>query len=128
MKRIINDLKYIESTEDVTIDEIVDDFMEGEFFIEDWNDGDYDVNVEDFDYFFENYELTEEESNEVCKKIYEAVEKRVEETKKEEEGLLKDRKSILALIEDLYDDCDEPMFRFLSSEEILDLIIENGRK
>ena len=51
-----------------------------------------------------------------------------EEAKKEEEGLLKDRKSILALIEDLYDDCDEPMFRFLSSEEVLDLIIENGRK
>lgn len=126
MKRIINDLKYIKSKEDVTIDEIVDDFMEGEFFIEDWNDGNYDV--EDFDHFFEDYELTEEEFDEVCKKIYEAAEKRVEETKKEEEGLLKDRKSILALIRDLYDDCDEPIFRFLSSEEILDLIIENGRK
>lgn len=123
MKRIIN---YIESTEDVTIDEIVDDFMEGEFFIEDWNDGDYDV--EDFDNFFEDYELTEAEYKEVCDKIYEAAKKKVEETKKEEEGLLKDRKSILALIRDLYDDCDEPIFRFLSSEEILDLIIENGRK
>ena len=128
MKKIINDFKYTESTEDVTIDEIVDDFMEGEFFIEDWNDGDYDVNVEDFDYFFENYELTEEESNEVCKKIYEAAKKKVEEAKKEEEGLLKDRKSILVLIGDLCDDCGEPMFRFLSSEEVLDLIIENGRK
>lgn len=126
MKKIINNVKYVESTEDVTIDEIVEDFMNNEFFIEDWNDGDYDV--EDFDNFFEDYELTKEEFDEVCKKIYEAAEKRVEETKKEEEGLLKDRKSILALIRDLYDDCDEPIFRFLSSEEILDLIIENGKK
>lgn len=125
MKKIVNE--YVESVKDVTADEIARDFMRSEFFPEDWESDDFDF--DDYAYFFEDYELTGEECKEVWSKICELADEEVKRCKEEEKSYLKDRRSIIRLLDDwISEDYDTSTFRLLSVEEILDLIIENGNK
>ena len=127
MKKIVQKYKFEESTENVTADEIARDFMNREFFPEDWESDDFDF--DDYAYFFEDYELTDEEYKEVYNRICELADEAVKEARKEEESYLKDRESILRVLNDwVSDDYDFNTFKLLSLEEILDLIIENGNK
>lgn len=127
MKKKVENIKYEKYMEDVTAAEIARDFMRSEFFPEDWESDDF--NFDDYAYFFEDYELTDEECKEVWSRICELADEEVKRCKKLEKNYLKDRASIYRVIEDwVYDDYDTDTFKLLSVEEILDLIIENGNK
>lgn len=123
-KEIITTSKYV----DISDADIVQDFMENEFYIGDW----YDDFIDDC-YFWDDYEdLTEEDKERISKLIKVRVDKEIKKYKDEEKNLLKDRKSILRFLCDCgeYEDDLAPgeVGYSLSGEEILDLILENGRK
>ena len=111
--------EYVE----VSDEDIVKDFME-EF----WDDWEPDDTIDNYEYFWDDYEdLTEEDKERIFSLIKIEVNKRLEEKKQEEVNLLKDRKNILDFLDDvLY--YYSYSFEYLSNEEILDLIIENGNK
>ena len=112
---------------DISEDEIVNDYFDNAF-IPDEFDEEYLYE----DYFWEDYQLTDEEKKKVIKKIIEKAKEELEKTKKEQREIFKDRKSILKFLSDFrYEFYDSPIcesFYMLDDEEILDLIIENGKK
>ena len=118
---------------DISEDEIVNDYFDNEFILDEF-DEEY-LNSDDFlheDYFWEEYQLTDEEKKKIIEKIIERAKEELEKTKKEQREIFKNRKSILNLISDFrYEFYDSPIcesFYLLDDEEILDLIIENGKK
>jgi len=124
-KEIITTTDYVY----VSDADIVQDFMENEFYVVDW-ESKYDV--DDYDYFWEDFELTDEDKIRIFKLIEVEAEKKIENYKEQEKQLLKDRGTILDFIykcirEYSYPEPGEVGY-LLSDMEILDLILENGRK
>jgi len=124
-KEIITTSEYV----NVSDADIVQDFMENEFNVDEW-DCEHDVN--DYDFFWEDFELTDEDKERIFELIKVEAKKEIENYKEQEKQLLKDRKAILDFIynyihEYSYPECGDIGY-LLSSEEILDLILENGRK
>ena len=117
---------------DVSDNDIVDDFMINEFLIDDWiSDNEFWADaIKDYDYFWEDYDLTEEDKERISELIKIEVKKEVEKGKEEEKNLLKDRENILEFITDSINEypVEGEIGYLLSSEEILDTILENGRK
>ena len=86
---------------DISEDEIVNDYFDNEFILDEF-DEEY-LNSDDFlheDYFWEEYQLTDEEKKKIIEKIIERAKEELEKTKKEQREIFKNRKSILNLISD----------------------------
>jgi hypothetical protein len=121
---------------DVSEDEIVKDYFDSEFIVSDFDEDYLEYLNSDYflheDYFWEDYQLTDEEKKKVVEKIIERSKEEFEKIKKEQRNVFKDRESILAFINDFrhefYDTSICESFDLLDDEEILDLIIENGKK
>lgn len=118
--------KWITSIEDIAIEEAVNEFFDGDWEPRSWEDTEscIDSYIEDFS------EISDKEEDLLRAEIKKEFDKRVNNLCQEESGLLKDRKSILNWIENLYDNWpDEGEIGYmLSKEEILDLILQNGNK
>jgi len=122
--------EYVEVTEDVTMDELVNNFVQHEFNIKEWAEKepwdreDFDAN---FDYFWEDYDISEDEKEEAFELIKKTCQKIVDKEKQNQiKRCWKDRDNIVYNIEQssIYTD-DECI---LSPEEIVDIIIKNGNK
>jgi hypothetical protein len=112
---------------DVSDEDIVNDFMEDAFTIYEWLVDDF--TIDDYEYFWEDYELTAEDKERLFSKIQIKAKEEIEKVKKDEKNLLKDRESILTFISSSIEDSySEQVGYALSAEEILDTILENGRK
>lgn len=116
------------SIEEISIEEAVKDFCE-EYTELDINDFDSELN-----YFIEDNikEISPEERDSLKEEIKKKLIKRKEEFIVKEKSKLKNRTYILEWIDYniKYDDCLEEgdIGYYLSAKEILDLIIENGKK
>jgi len=122
-KEFITKEKYV----DVSDADIVRDFMENEFYVGDWDCGSYIY----YDPFWKDYELTDEDKKRISELIKVEIKKEIENYREQEKQLLKDRKSILYFLSshiESYDIDPGKVGYMLSDEEILDLILENGRK
>ena len=113
---------------DVSDEDVVNDFMEDAFTIYEWLVDDF--TIDDYEYFWEDYELTAEDKERLFSKIQIKAKEEIEKVKKDEKNLLKDRESILTFINCSIEDSDYSgqVGYALSAEEILDTILENGRK
>ena len=118
------------SIEEISIEEAVKNFCEShELATLDINDFDLELN-----YFIEDNikEISSEEKATLKEEIKKFMTKQKEEAVDEEKYKLKDRESILEWIS--YYICDDDYLErgnvgyYLSAREILDLIIENGKK
>lgn len=118
--------EYVEVTENVTMDEIVNDFIQHEFNIKEWIGGE-PWEKEDFDYFWEDYDISESEKEEIFELIKKVCQDIINKEKQNQiKRYWKNRAEIVYNMERycLYvdDEC------ILSPEEIVDIIIENGNK
>ena len=118
--------KWVTSVEDVTMEEAVNEFFDGDWDPKNWEDTEeyIDPYIEDFQ------EISDKEADNLKAEIKREFDKRVNEIRQEEINRLKDRKSILNWIEFFIDgvfDVGEVGF-MLSKEEILDLILKNSNK
>ena len=121
--------EYVEVTEDVTMDELVNNFVQNEFNVKEWAEGepwdkeDFDAN---FDYFWEYYDISEDEKEEAFELIKKVCQNIVDKEKQNQiNRYWKNRDKIINNIEqsNIYtDEC------ILSPEEIVDIIIKNGNK
>ena len=117
------------SIEEISIEEAVKDFCKE--YCGDIDSEDFDS---EFDYFIEVdiKEISPEERDSLKEEIKKKLIKRKEEFIVQEKSKLKNRTSILEWIDYniKYDDCLEEgdVGYYLSAKEILDLIIENGKK
>ncbi len=118
--------KYISSIEDISMEEAVDEFFDGDWDPRSWEDTESCINS----YIEEFQEISDKEENLLRLEIEKEFNKKVSEVKKEETDQLKDRKSILEWIENSCDDWPDEgdVGYMLSKEEILDLILQNGNK
>lgn len=118
--------KWTSSIEEITIEEAVNEFFDGDWDPRSWEDTEQciDSYIEEFD------EITDEEENLLRQGIKKEFDEDVNKTRQEEINQLKDRKSILNWIKST--NCDFPdegeIGYMLSEEEILDLILQNGNK
>lgn len=112
------------------MDEIVNNFINNEFNVKEWAEGepwdkeDFDAN---FDYFWEDYDISEDEKEEVFELIKKVCQEIVDKEKQNQiKRYLKDRDKIINNIEqsNIYTDNE----CILSPEEIVDIIIKNGNK
>ncbi len=119
--------KWVTSVEDVTMEEAVNEFFDG-----DWDP----ISWEDTDSYIDSYikeefcEISDKEENLLKQEIKKEFDKKVNKIRQEETNELKDRESILNWIESVrheYLDVGEVGY-MLSKEEILDLILKNGNK
>ena len=118
--------KWISSVEDIAMEDAVN-----EFFDEDWDPRDWEETESHIDSYIEEFqEISDKEEDLLRSEIKKEFDKRVNEIRQEETDQLKDRKSILNLIENLCDDWpnEGEVGYILSKEEILDLILQNGNK
>ena len=121
-----------ETLVNVSDEEIVKEFISDFYTPFDWMN-EY-TNIEDFDYFFEDYaEVTQEDKTRIIDKIREKANLLDNEYKEDEAKQLENRRDILDFLEmyiDVRRDYMEPgdVGYILSTEEILDLILENGNK
>lgn len=117
------------SIKEISIEEAVKDFCKEYYGSIDSEDFD-----SEFDYFIEVdiKEISSEERDTLKEEIKKKLIKQKEEFIVQEKSKLKNRTSILEWIDYniKYDDCLEggDIGYYLSSKEILDLIIENGKK
>lgn len=122
--------EYVEVTEDVTMDELVNNFVQNEFNIKEWAEKepwdreDFDAN---FDYFWEDYDISEDEKEEAFELIKKTCQKIVDKEKQNQiKRCWKDRDNIVYNIEQSSICTDYECI--LSPEEIVDIIIKNGNK
>ena len=117
--------KWIDSIEEVSIEMAINDFFDG-----DWNPEDWEETKEYIDTYIEEEftNISDKEKNQLKAGIKKEYNKRVLNLKQEEIDQLKDRKSISKFLEEAISDyCDEGEVGYLlSAEEIIDLIIKNG--
>ena len=119
--------KWISSIEKIAMEEAVSEFFDGDWDPRDWEETESYMNS----YIEEEFsEISNKEEDLLRSEIKKEFNRRVNELRQEETDQLKDRKSILNLIENLCDDwpSEGEVGYFLSEEEILDLIIQNGNK
>ena len=128
MKKREEEFVTTEKYVDVSDEDVVNDFMEDAFVTFDWAMDDPTVN--DYEYFWEGYDLTEEDKERIFSKIQVEAKEEIKRIKEDEKTLLKDRESILEFINYSIGDSysDQQVGYALSAEEILDTILENGRK
>ena len=118
--------KWVSSIEEITIEEAVNEFFDGDWDPRSWEDTETYIGsyIEEFD------EISDKEEDHLRAEIKKEFDKRINELRQGEIDQLKDKKSILNWIESLGDDWpDEGVVGYiLSREEILDLILQNGNK
>ena len=116
----------VEKYVNVTDEEIVNDFMVCEFVPEEWNEDDFTY----YDDFWEDYDLTEEDTERIWSLIKTAAYNKIEEFKDKERNQLSNREKIIYFLNELKEEYPYigTIGYLLSTEEILDLIIENGKK
>ena len=119
--------KYTSSMEEITVEEAVSDFFDGDWDSRSWEgtEGYIDSYIEEFQ------EISDKEADHLKAEIKKEFDRRVNILRQKEINKLKDKESILkwikiSLIDDWPDEGD--VGYILSEEEILDLILENGRK
>lgn len=111
--------------QDVTMDELIEDFLDYGYLPSEDLESDIDeylsVNVTN---------ITDEETELFSDKVREINQEYLNDAKEDESNKLKDRDSILEVIENIimYDVYKGEVGYYLTAEEILDLILENGRK
>lgn len=111
--------------QDVTMDELIEDFLDYGYLPSEDLESDIDeylsVNVTN---------ITDEEAELFSDKVREINQEYLNDAKEDESNKLKDRDSILEVIENIimYDVYKGEVGYYLTAEEILDLILENGRK
>jgi hypothetical protein len=118
--------KWRSSIEDITMEEAVDEFFDGDWDPRSWEDT--EINIDS--YIEEFSEISDKEEVHLRAEIKKEFSEKVNKIRQEETDQLKDRKSILNWIENIqygYPDEGEVGY-MLSKEEILDLIIQNGNK
>jgi hypothetical protein len=118
--------RWISSIEDIATEEAVNEFYDG-----DWDPRSWEYTYSCIDSYIEEFEeISDEEKDILREEIKKEFSNRVNELRQEEVDQLKDKKSILNWIENLYNDWpDEGEVGYLlSKEEILDLILQNGNK
>lgn len=130
MKYIKSKTKTVFEEIEISTDEIAKMYMDSDFDIEDWRYG--QLTVDDLTYFFNDFkDITEKEKEEVLSKIKKYVKPKFNSRKEKEQCLLADRKAILKWLEDVIS-CSEPSDEgvgfILTTEEVLNLIIKNGKK
>jgi hypothetical protein len=120
--------KWRSSIEDITMEEAVDEFFDGDWDPRSWEDT--EINIDS--YIEEFSEISDKEASLLKIEIKKEFNERVNELRQKEIVQLKDRNSILKWIENMIEDNywqDEGEVGYmLSKEEILDLIIQNGNK
>ena len=131
MKKVysIKEISIEEAVKEISIEEVVKDFYEE--YCEDLDSEDFDSEL---DYYIKDKikEISPEEREVLKEEIRKLILKQKEEVVAEEKYKLKDRESILEWIS--YYICDDDYLEkgnvgyYLSAKEILDLIIENGKK
>lgn len=119
--------KWVTSTEEVSVEEVVNDFFDG-----DWDPKSWEDTEEYIDSYIEEFqEISDKEADHLKAEIKKEFDKRVNEFRQEEIDQLKDKESILNWIKiSLLDNWpDEGTVGYiLSEEEILDLILQNSNK
>lgn len=114
--------------EDISMEKAVSDFFdEEEWYLNDWEDTEWYVDS----YIEDLQEISDEEKDQLKAEIKKKFDKKADELRQIEIEKLKDRRSILYFIDNhaLYNRDDEGEVGYLlSSEEVLDLIIQNGNK
>ena len=118
--------KLVTFIEDVTLEEVVNEFFDGDWDPRSWEDTESYIDS----YIKEFKEISDKEKDLLRVEIKKEFDKKVNEIRQEEYVQLKDRKSILKWIETLNDDFpfEGEVGYMLSKEEILDLILQNGNK
>lgn len=117
--------KWTTSIGDVTMEEAVNEFFDGDWDPKSWEDTEEYIDS----YIEEDFqEISDKEADHLKAEIKKEFDKKVIKLRQEEINLLKDRKSILSWIKSLVDNWpDEGTVGYMLSEkEILDLILENG--
>ena len=129
MKTIKYNTTVVKDLVDVDDQTVVNDFIDEYFYDdEDWEDDD-EILLSDWDSFWEQYEeVTDEDKKRISKLVNESIQRRLSQNKKEQENVLKDRKSIINFFDDIFYDSKPDEISSLSYEEIIDLIIKNGNK
>ena len=119
--------KWTSSVEEVTIEEAVSEFFDGDWDPRSLEDTETNIGS----YIEEEFsEISDKEEDLLRSEIKKEFDKRVNEIRQEETDQLKDRESILEWLGNSCDDWpDEGEVGYmLSKEEILDLILQNGNK
>ena len=120
--------KWRSSIEDITMEEAVDEFFDGNWDPKSWEDTEATIDS----YIEEFSEISDKEANLLKVEIKKEFNEKVNKLRQEEIIQLKDRNSILKWIENMIEDNywqDEGEVGYiLSKEEILDLILQNGNK
>lgn len=117
--------KVTTSIEDITMEEAVSEFFDG-----DWNPKDW-VETEEYIYSYidEFDEISDKEKDLLKSEIKKEFNNQVNILRQEEIDKFKNRDSILEWIENSFDWPDEGEVGYLlSAEEILDLILQNSNK
>lgn len=131
MKAIKYNTTVVKDLVDIDDQTIVNDFID-EYFYDDYNDWEDDDEMllsDDWDGFWEEYEeVTDEDKKRISKLTNESIQRRLSQNKKEQEDVFKDRASIINFFDDIFYDNKPDEISSLSYEEIIDLIIENGKK
>jgi len=119
-------VKWTTSIEDIAMEEAVNDFFDGDWDPKSWEDTEANIDC----YIEEFVEISDKEADHLKAEIKKEFDKKVNKLRQEEIDQLKDRKSILDLIKNSFNDWpDEGEVGYiLSEEEILDLILKNGNK
>ena len=119
-------IRWTSSIEDITTEEAVNEFYDG-----DWDPKSWEYTCAGIDSYIEEFkEISDEEKDILREEIKKEFNYRVDELRQEEIDQLKDKKSILNWIENLYNDWpnEGEVGYLLSKEEILNLILQNGNK
>ena len=120
--------KWRSSIEEITMEEAVDEFFDGNWDPKSWEDTEATIDS----YIEEFSEISDKEADLLKVEIKKEFNEKINELRQKEIDQLKDRNSILKWIENIIEDNywqDEGEVGYmLSKEEILDLIIQNGNK
>lgn len=118
--------KWITSVEDITMEEAVNEFFDGDWVPISWEDTEEYVDS----YIKEFKEISDKEKDLLKLEIKKEFDKEVNKSRQEEIDQLKDKDSILKWIESSFDDWPDngQVGYLLSREEILDLILQNSNK
>ena len=139
MKKIVEEFRKVNTEKIMSIDEVIKeliDYLDNEYYsdyieeepisIDDYKDEARDI----LDYNLDIRDISDEELEEIANKTYSTfVDKRnkfIKEQKDYEKSLFQDRNSIRDILSNWFD--YEDLISFLTLDEVIDFIIENGNK
>ena len=131
MKTVKYNTTVVKSLVDIDDETIVNNFIDEYFYYDDydWEDNDDILLSDDWDGFWEEYEeVTDEDKERISKLANKEIQKRLLQNRKNQEDVLKDRKSIINFFDNIFYNDKPEEISSLSYEEIIDLIIKNGNK